>query len=546
MALEVLGETKGLGQAEKKALAKLYRRRIPPDELINLDLAREICELAGSLNRMIGLLVSRDGNIEVVVVGKKQILYLPDLGRYRLGQSRLRRLRLVFTDLSKSPQAKIPSDIYTDIEKLRLDAVVGLKAVGDRVTASYAYLIPSEDAGAANTSTEEVSDLGRFDLDFQDFMFNVEAELASQDAKRNWTGGNRAVLVGVYEKRKRDFEESMAELKELARSAGVEIVDSFIQRRDPDPTTLIGKGKLEELVLRCLRLDASHIIFDTELRPAQWRTIVNSTELKVLDRSMLILDIFAQRATTADGRLQVELAQLKYNLPRLTEQDSGLSRLSGGIGGRGPGETKLEISRRRARDKISDLEKRIKKLGEERERRRQKRREQELPLVAIVGYTNVGKSTLFNVLTKGHVLVENKLFATLDPTVRKAVFPSALEKEKLFTTLMSDTVGFIRDLPQELVSAFKATLEELHEATVLLHVLDASDPDLEQRRASVLKVIAELGLEDVPMIYCLNKCDKVNSEVLENLQANLDAVATSATKNIGIEKLRALIESSLR
>ncbi len=545
MSFEIIGETKNLSPSEKKALQKLYRRKLSADEIISVDLAREICQLAESLRQMIGLLVDRQGNITEVILGTKQIIYLPDLGRFKSGTGRLRGLRFLFSDLSKHEMPKIPSDIYTDIEKLRLDAVVGVKAYGRNIACSYAYLKPAEDLESSATQTEVIKNLSNFELDFRDFIFEIEAELQRHGQSSKKISGSGAVLVGVYDKRIKDYAASMEELKELARSAGMKISDSIVQRREPDPKTLIGRGKLEELVLRCLRLDATHLVFDTELRPAQWRTIVNQTDLKVLDRSMLILDIFAQRASSADGRLQVELAQLKYNLPRLTEEDSGLSRLSGGIGGRGPGETKLEVSRRRARDRISDLEKRIKRVSVERGQRRERRKESDLPLISILGYTNVGKSTLFNLLTKGGAFVENKLFATLEPTVRKLVFPSTHDDSKFCEYLMSDTVGFIRHLPKELVNAFKATLEELESADLFLHVLDISDPEIETRKKAVEMILGELGLEKIPTLHVLNKADLVNDDIIQNLQDEYDGSVVSAKSGKGILELKARIEDKL-
>jgi GTP-binding protein HflX len=290
------------------------------------------------------------------------------------------------------------------------------------------------------------------------------------------------------------------------------------------------------------------LIFDTELKPSQWRSITNSTELKVLDRSMLILDIFAQRAQSSEGRLQVELAQLKYNLPRLADQDSGLSRLSGGIGGRGPGETKLEVGRRRIRDKIAELERRIEKVRSARDFRRTRRRENQLQLVSVVGYTNVGKSTLFNLLTGSTVTAENKLFATLDPSQRRLYLPPSVALEDGGvgrTVILSDTVGFIRKLPKELETAFQATLEELYEASLLVHVVDASDKDAIGKYNAVRKILTQMELADAPELVVLNKIDAADAETVEALKYELSGVAVSAAKRNGIGDLLKVIDARL-
>ena len=309
------------------------------------------------------------------------------------------------------------------------------------------------------------------------------------------------MLVGVaLDGQRGQAEASLAELRELARTAGVEVLDSVLQmRREPDPRYLIGRGKLEELNLRAMQLGADLLIFDRNLSPSQAAHIAEETSLKVLDRTQLILDIFAQRAQSADGKLQVELAQLKYLLPRLAQSDDSLSRLAGGIGGRGPGETKLEIDRRRVRDRIAHLERRIEHLSRERQVRRGRRERRELPVISIVGYTNAGKSTLLNALTHSEVLAEDKLFATLDPTSRRLRFPE--EREVIIT----DTVGFIRDLPQDLVAAFRATLEELDDADLLLHVVDASDPAHDAQVEAVEQILETLGLLSKPRILVWNK-----------------------------------------
>ena len=542
MGLELVGNIRGLAPSETKLLLKLYQRRFDRREIIPFDNAKELCELADQLGRRLGVLVSREGRVEHVIVGTRELLYLPNLGRARAGEGRLRKLRLVFTDISRSENVTIPSDIYADLEKLRLDLVVAIKPRGREIQMSYAYLSPDRLGGAAGSVTESATDIGTYqrDFDFLAFIESVEEQLLRSPERLAAPESSGAVLVGVYEKGSGDAESSIVELRELARTAGLKIIDTIIQKRDLDPRTLLGKGKLQELMLRCLRSGAGMIVFDAELRPSQWRAITNATELRVIDRSMLILDIFAQRATTSDGRLQVELAQLRYNLPKLVEKDAGLSRLSGGIGGRGPGETKLELGRRRIRDRIAELEQRINKLAEQRTLRRQKRVDQEIPLVALVGYTNVGKSSLFNVLTKSTVLAENKLFATLSPAQRRIVFPVPAPFDQRFAVL-SDTVGFIRDLPKELFNAFRATLEELHGAALLLHVVDASDPEIAQKLGNVEAILTELELSSIPRVTVLNKIDACPPDRVALLLKEHNAVGVSAVKRTGIDDLRMLV-----
>lgn len=545
MSQRVTGNIRGLAPSQIRTLERLYVRRLAADEIVSLEVARELYSAALAAGRRVGILVSREGRIEEVFVGSRELLYLPDLGRYRLGAGRLRRLRLIYSDLStKGDTASIPSDIYTDLEKLRLDMVAGVRTFGNRTALTFAHMIPDSQAPAGvSVHTEAVRDLGMLELDFEELIGSLEAELSTTPAG---VAAGGALLVGVYDKRFADPEGSMAELQELAQTAGVRVCGTVMQRRNLDPKTLLGKGKLQEVVLTSLRHGADLLIFDTELKPGQWRAITNSTELKVIDRSMLILDIFAQRATSSEGRLQVELAQLRYNLPRLVEKDAGLSRLSGGIGGRGPGETKLEIGRRRIRDRIIDLERRIEQLSGQRDLRKQRRVESGLPVVAILGYTNVGKSTLFNALTGSTVIAENKLFATLDPAQRRLVIPRPDDSLGGSVTLvLSDTVGFIRALPEELFAAFRTTLEGLHEASLLLHVLDAADPHIDDRRAAVEKILASMGLQHLPTIVVLNKIDRCSPDILQMLSAKHEALAISARERRGLDQLKVRIAAAL-
>jgi GTP-binding protein HflX len=349
-------------------------------------------------------------------------------------------------------------------------------------------------------------------VDFLALINSLEEEMArNRKAARRAEARDRTILVGVTTASLAEAEESMAELSELATSAGVVVLDQIIQRRPAiDPRTLLGRGKLEELLVRALQLGADLIVFDRELQPAQVRSLSEATDLKVIDRAQLILDIFAQRAQSREGKIQVELAQLKYLLPRLIAgHDSAFSRLAGGIGGRGPGETKLETDRRRVRDRINRLEKEIEAQRHRRQERRKERTRREFPIISIVGYTNAGKSTLLNTLTASHVHAEQRMFATLDPTSRRLRLPREQE------VIVNDTVGFIRDLPPDLLSAFRATLEEISDSDLLLHLVDASNPRWWQQLESVERILGELNFGAIPRLLVFNKADLVDAPTLE-------------------------------
>ncbi|MBL8955678.1 MAG: GTPase HflX [Myxococcaceae bacterium] len=537
---EPFGNTFGLKPSELKHLKHTWRRRSSPHELVSPELARHLTDFSHETHRQVGVLLNRKGEVEWVVVGNAHKLELPDIGRARAGQVRLRGLRLVHTHLKSEPLTK---DDLTDLALLRLDAVaaIGVKDDGLPGVLHWAHLLPQNGDGAF-WRTETLSSVHDEQPDLAATLSALEDELAQQEVVRKTSDRERAVLVAVCLDRNRLASEgSLAELKELARTAGVEVVDALLQqRREADPRYLIGKGKLDELNLASMQTGADVLVFDKNLTPSQARHIGEATSMKVLDRTQLILDIFAQRAQSAEGKLQVELAQLKYMMPRLVQSDSSLSRLmGGGVGGRGPGETKLEIDRRRVRDRITALERRIDQLSQDRKTRRRARNRRELPVISIVGYTNAGKSTLLNALTQSEVLAEDKLFATLDPTSRRLRFPREHE------VIITDTVGFIRDLPRDLVAAFRATLEELEDASLLLHVVDASDPAHPQQVEAVENILHSLELTDTPRLLVWNKADRLEPEALDALVSERGGVAISAAKRQGLEVLLEKAERTL-
>lgn len=465
------------------------------------------------------------------MVGDARSIELPDWGRMRAGPGRLRGLRCIHTHLRDEGLTR---DDLTDLALLRLDAMVsvGVDAEGHPGRAHTAALRPANDEGAAVQQLEPTppSLLG---LDFQTFVRELEEELARTAGARKVGDCERALLVSVTAGRRgEDAEAALDELKELARSAGVTVVDVVSQHRPRvDPKYALGEGKLQDVVIRAFQNDVDLVIFDQNLTPTQARNLGERMELRVIDRTQLILDIFAQRASTRDGKLQVELAQLEYRLPRLAQQDLGLSRLGAGIGGRGPGETRLEVDRRRVRDRIARLERELRDLRREREGRRRARSRRGLPVLSIVGYTNAGKSTLLRTLTDTDVHVENRMFATLDPTSRRLRFPRERD------VIVTDTVGFIRDLPPDLVAAFRATLEELEGADVFLHVVDASAADLERRMAAVRRVLGELGLSQTPELLVFNQIDRLAPGVGAALAERHGAVAISALHGSGLHEL---------
>ena len=518
-----------------RQLERLYRRKAGPQDLLSPELARQLAQVSFELHRQVGVLIDRAGAVAQVIVGDAKGLMLPSLKRERGVKGRLKGLRLIHTHLDNF---SLTQDDLMDLALLRLDAVAALLVGpgGGPGAIEMAHLLPRPENGR-NWAVISADQVGRLQVDFGALVASLEEELARVGREGEGQGRERAILIGVTGKSRAAAEDSMAELAELARSAGLAPAATIIQHRPRlDPRFLMGRGKLSELVIQALQLDADLLIFDAELSPSQVRSITDFTELKVIDRTQLILDIFAQRARSREGKLQVEMAQVKYLLPRLVGKGDALSRLMGGIGGRGPGESKLEIDRRRLRERLHRLQQDLGKVREERRERRQPRRRQGLPVLSIIGYTNAGKSTLFNALTHAAVLAEDKLFATLDPTSRRLRFPK--EREVIIT----DTVGFIRDLPRNLVEAFKATLEELEDADLLLHVVDLSNPRFPEQMAAVEDILLSLGLQEKPVLKVFNKKDLVSPQLARSQCRRHRGVAVSAVDEKTLPPLIARLE----
>lgn len=519
---KLFGNTGGLKASHIRRLENLYRRRLPPQFLISQELARDISKLSHEIHRQVGILINRQGKIIYVIAGDYQKIVIPDTSEYRVAPGRLRGLRCIHTHLNNETLTK---DDLTDLALLRLDlmAAITITEAGYLHKVHAAYILPKASGGQPFQILDPLNP-NQLNIGCLDLIHSLEAELSQVTSLyESDTGKERALLFSVTTASRQRALASLEELENLAESGGIDIVGKLIQhRRKVNSRFLMGPGKLQDLILLALQRGATLIIFDQDLNPSQIRSITNQVDLKVIDRTQLILDIFAQRAQTKEGKLQVELAQLKYLLPRLVGKNTALSRLTGGIGGRGPGETKLEINRRRVRARITRLENALTLVRKQRKQQKSKRNKRGVAVISIVGYTNAGKSTLLNTLTKSNVHAESRLFATLDPSSRRLKFPKNTE------VIITDTVGFIKNLPKDLMVAFRATLEELESADLLLHVIDISNPYFKDQIESVEGILVDLNLDKIPLIRVLNKKDLVDEATIDNLSSILEGTAVSA------------------
>ena len=497
-----------------------------------VELTKTIARISSEINREISVLINRRGNVVDISIVDSGTVSLPQIDSRR-GETRLSTIRCIHTH--PGGNGKLSQVDISTLQKLRLDTMIAVGIVEGEVTEIY--------AGCLNLD-QEADIYGPFTLGEArlNYIYTIIEELdasARADIFKNDETAERAILVGLETSQsrlenmsEREAEESLDELEELANTAGAVVLDKILQRKQTrDAAFYVGKGKIEELALMCQATDVQLIIFDNELSGAQIRNIEQMTGARVIDRSTLILDIFAQRAISKEGKLQVELAQLKYKLPRLTGQGVDLSRLGGGIGTRGPGEKKLEVDKRHIRRRVTYLEQELEQLEKRRDYMRGSREKNNTPIIAIVGYTNAGKSTLMNKLCGSSVFVEDKLFATLDPSARQLVLADGRD------AVLVDTVGFIRKLPHDLIEAFKSTLEEAVHADMLLHVVDASNENATMQIAVVERLLEELGTTSKNTILVLNKQDKVTGSSRINTMGYTSVCEISAVTGTGIPEL---------
>ena len=543
---EIKGNIKGIRDSVIAELQKLYDMQSP--QLVFQELAVKLADITEYINREISVYITRSGQIIEIAVGDNATVELPSFSGRR-GAGRLSGIRCIHTHPGGNPY--LSGVDISALKNNKYDAMVAIGVVSPDFTKSELTfgLITGIDSNENYTaecygpySIEDAEN-----INFVNTVSTIERILDKQTGTASLqVMSERAILIGMEWGRNDSLwtvDDSLEELKQLADTAGATVIKKFIQKRPkPDPAFFIGRGKVQELALYAQQENIDLCIFDDELSPAQQRNIESVMGIRILDRTALILDIFAQRARTNEGKLQVELAQLQYTLPRIMGKGLMLSRLGGGIGTRGPGETKLEVDRRRIRDRIAFIKDQIEKVKAVRSLHRSKRKKNNVFEVSLVGYTNAGKSTLLNTLTNSDIYAKDQLFATLDPTTRQLTLPNKQE------IIITDTVGFIQGLPHQLIAAFRSTLEVVTEADLLVHVIDVSHELYKEQAAAVHEVLKEIGAETKPVITVYNKIDKLppDSKLADRLALEEDTVCISAAKKLNLETLQQMIESHLK
>lgn len=550
MAQEIYGNLKGIRNSVIEELKTLYDVKLEGGQLLSSELALRLADITEFINKEISIYITRSGQVEAVAVGNNDTVDLPPVDGRR-GSSRLSGVRCIHTH--PNGNSTLSGVDVSALKNNRFDAMVAIGVTSPDITqstVSFGMITGLDDneqyVVEAYGPITMVEAEGIF---FPNLVMTVERILDKQTGSSSLAqSAERTILVGMeyggmLSTLGWTVEDSLEELKQLSDTAGAQVVAKFLQKRPkPDPAFFIGRGKVQELALYVQQENIDLCIFDDELTPAQQRNIEQAMGIRVLDRTALILDIFAQRAHTNEGKLQVELAQLQYTLPRIMGKGLSLSRLGGGIGTRGPGETKLEVDRRRIRDRIAYIKECIGKVKSVRNLHRAGRAKASVPTVSLVGYTNAGKSTLLNVLTNSDIYAKDQLFATLDPTTRQLDLP---DKQQ---AILTDTVGFIQRLPHQLVAAFQSTLEEVVESDVLLHVIDVSHELYKEQSNAVYKVLEQIGAKDKTIITVYNKIDKLpeDSALPERLAKEENSICISAKKNLNLDKLLALIAENLK
>lgn len=547
---DIFGNIKGIRNSVIEELQTLYDVRLASGQLLTGELALKMADITDFINREVSVYISRSGQVVAVAVGNDQSVELPPV-EGRRGSSRLSGVRCVHTHPGGNPN--LSGVDISALKNNRFDAMIAIGVTSPDFTQSVMTFAMI--TGIDENEQYQVEGYGPLTfaeaegIYFPNLVATVERILDKQSGSTSLAQGTeRTILVGMEYAGGAGIvgwtaEDSLEELKQLADTAGAEVVAKFLQKRPkPDPAFFIGKGKVQELALYVQQENIDLCIFDDELSPAQQRNIEQAMGVRVLDRTALILDIFAQRAHTNEGKLQVELAQLQYTLPRIMGKGLSLSRLGGGIGTRGPGETKLEVDRRRIRDRIAYIKDCISKVKNVRALHRAGRNKASVPTVSLVGYTNAGKSTLLNTLTNSDIYAKDQLFATLDPTTRQLDLPNKQQ------AILTDTVGFIQRLPHQLVAAFQSTLEEVVESDVLLHVIDVSHELYKEQSNAVYNVLEEIGAKDKTIITVYNKIDKLpeGSGLAERLAKEENSICISAKGRINLDKLLELIADNLK
>ncbi|MEL6139312.1 MAG: GTPase HflX [Cyanobacteria bacterium J06628_6] len=543
------GDLKGLKPSQLKQLNRIYHQRLPRDRTTTPEFAQRLAAISTDINQPVCAYVDRRGHVVRVGVGSPRQTRIPTRELPRYGAERLCGIRCIATQLKVEPPSK---GALTAMALQRLDALVVLTLTGSGfqrrgggatgyIREGYlAHLVPDGNEPWTVSAPLNLEDIA--EPDFIELAESLEAEFRRLFvAQQVDPTHDRVLVVGLMtdDQSRNQFETGLEEIARLVETAGGDVLDTVKQKRSrPHPQTVLGAGKVDEVALVAQTLGASLAVFNRDLSPGQVRNLESQLGIRVVDRTELILDIFAQRAKTGAGKLQVELAQLEYQLPRLTGRGQAMSRLGGGIGTRGPGETKLETERRAIQKRISRLQQGVNQLQAHRSRLRQQRQHHDVPSIAVVGYTNAGKSTLLNALTNAKVYAADQLFATLDPTTRRlsVVDPGTYVSRSL---VLTDTVGFIQDLPESLMDAFRATLEEVTEADALLHVVDLSHPAWQSHIRSVMDILGQMPITPGPILLTFNKIDQADSETLETAKEKYpNAMYVSATERYGLETLR--------